>query len=125
MFNDHLIKLFTIIRNASTHNLLVWEKTGLFTYETQPYEAQVLHIEKYFYGSDQASCINLTVFNSAKTDILSETVRCADSVAPKEFTMLDEIYQTVEAAWQQKENEQFSPALTHLTESLQEKLQDN
>ena len=125
MFNDNLIKLFTTIRNASAHNLLVWNKTGVFTYETQPYENQVLHIEKYFYGSEQASCINLTVFNNLKTDILSETVRCADSILPEEFTVLDEIYQTVEAAYQQKQNEQFSPALTHLTQSLQEKLHDN
>jgi hypothetical protein len=122
MLNEKLLKLLTTIKNASKHNLLNWRKAGSFTYESDSSDGQILHIEKYFYGQDQSPCINFTIFDSNKTNILTETVRCKDGIHSEEFEALQLIYDIVESGYQKKESEQFSPVLINLTKSLEDKL---
>lgn len=122
MFNEQFRLLVNTVKDATTQGLLLWQKgRGFFAYEVT-FNNQVLKLDKYFYGDMKYPCINFTIFNKDKTSIISETVRCKDAMTGKEFDFLEKLYSTVELKYTQLQNEQFSPLLAELTESLQHQL---
>ncbi|WP_026767985.1 hypothetical protein [Asinibacterium sp. OR53] len=124
MFNEQFILLANTVKDATTHGLLQWQKgKGLFSYESA-FNNQVLRVDKYFYGDEKLPCVNFSIFNAGKSELISETVRCKDAVVVQEFDFLEGLYHTIELKYTQLQSEQFSPALTALTASLQNKLQE-
>ena len=124
MFNKQFILLTNTVKDATTHGLLQWQKgKGLFSYESA-FNNQVLRVDKYFYGDKKFPCVNFSIFNADKSELISEIVRCNDTIVVQEFDFLEGLYHTVELKYAQLQSEQFSPALIALTASLQNKLQE-
>jgi hypothetical protein len=124
MFNKQFILLTNTVKDATTHGLLQWQKgKGLFSYESA-FNNQVLRVDKYFYGDEKFPCVNFSIFNAGKSELISEIVRCKDTIVVQEFDFLEGLYHTVELKYAQLQSEQFSPALIALTASLQNKLQE-
>lgn len=123
MFNEQFRLLVNAVKDATTQELLKWQKgKGVFAYEVV-FDNLILKLDKYFYGDLKYPCVNFTVFNKDKTNIISETVRCKNAIAGEEFDFLEKLYSTVELKYAQLQNEEFSPLLAELTESLQHQLQ--
>jgi|UPI00047A5007 hypothetical protein len=124
MFNKQFILLTNTVKDATTHGLLQWQKgKGLFSYESA-FNNQILRVDKYFYGDEKFPCVNFSIFNADKSELISEIVRCKDTIVVQEFDFLEGLYHTVELKYAQLQSEQFSPALIALTASLQNKLQE-
>ena len=124
MFSPELITAIKAVKDATEQHRVDWRKVNQFAFETGPFDSQMLRTEKYFFEDEESPCINFTVFNSDKSAILSETVRCADAVIPNEFILLSELYQAIENCYRQKEEVIASPALDHLAQIMHHRVQD-
>jgi len=125
MLTQQYISLINTLTQSTRDGILNWSRGESYkSYFSNPTPEQKVVIDKYYTIAEgqTLTCVNLTILGS-NDELIDETVLCGAIADPENYNLLDSLYREVEIQFGNEAGKNIPPVLTHITESLQQKMQ--
>jgi len=125
MWTPEYILFINTLTESTRNGILTWSKGESHrSYFSNPTPEQKVLIDKYYSIAEgqTLTCVNLTIFNN-DDEIIDEIVLCKAVNEPNNFDLIDNLYKEVEMQHNKESGKTISPVLTHITQSLEQKMQ--